>query len=65
VDIDEDVQALYGLHSKILMTTTENAWPIGRDQAITPESMKRPAGGGREYPLMALVTGQFPDAFQD
>jgi len=63
--IDQDILKKYGLEVKTLMSTTDRAWTMPASQQITSASFEPPASGGKKYPLMVTVTGQFPDAFRD
>jgi len=63
--IDQDTLKKYGLEAKTLMSTTDRAWAMPASQQLTNASFEPPASGGKQYPLMAMVTGQFPDAFRD
>jgi ABC-type uncharacterized transport system involved in gliding motility auxiliary subunit len=63
--IDQDTLKKYGLEAKTLMSTTDRAWTMPASQQLTNASFEPPASGGKQYPLMAMVTGQFPDAFRD
>lgn len=65
--IDEDKLAELGLERQVLMTTTDRAWTVPGDagsEALN-EALMNPPKTGKQYPLMAMVTGQFPDAFRD
>ena len=46
------------------MSTTNRAWTVPGTEEITPATFEKPASG-KQYPLMAMVTGQFPDAYKD
>lgn len=64
LDINEDKLKENKLESKVVMTTSESAWEVKADAPITENSFKEPAKGeGKALPLMAVVKGQFPDAF--
>lgn len=65
--IDQDTLKKYGLEAKTLMTTTDRAWSVqGKEskEIIQDALLKKPASG-QKYPLMAMITGQFPDAYRD
>jgi len=63
--LDEEKLKKHSLDAKPLMWTSDNAWSIPSTQQPTAESFEQPAAGTKRYPLMAMVTGQFPDAFKD
>jgi len=62
--LDKDALKKCGLNAKTLISTTDRAWTAPAGQAISEAVFKPPATGAK-YPLMAMVTGQFPDAFKD
>lgn len=62
LDLKEDKLKELGLEAKTLMRTTESAWSIPGDVQLTGQSFEAPATG-QSYPLVAVVTGQFPDAY--
>jgi len=49
----------------VLMQSSDHSWSVSRDDALTAEAFDDPTEFGGPYPLMALVEGQFPDAFAD
>ncbi len=51
------------LEAKTLMSTSASAWKITKDAKLTSDSFEPPAKG-EKYPLMAMISGQFPDAFE-
>ncbi len=65
LDLNAETLAKHGLQSKVLMTTTDRAWALPASETLTNETCTPPASGGKTYPLMAMITGQFPDAFKD
>ncbi len=59
--LDESRLADNGLEARVLATTGERAWKAATPQQITlepPESTER-------YPIMAHVSGRFPDVYAD
>ncbi|MBW7863958.1 MAG: ABC transporter permease subunit [Candidatus Hydrogenedens sp.] len=52
-----------GLESQVLMRTTDGAWDIPANAQMTQGSFEQPPSGTRSFPLMAMVSGQFPDAY--
>ncbi|MDZ4858430.1 MAG: Gldg family protein [Candidatus Hydrogenedentes bacterium] len=64
LDIKEDELKKSGLTSDVVMTTTDGAWTVPADQKLSNEDIEVPAQG-QQYPLMAVVSGQFPDAYKD
>ena len=62
--IDEEKLAEHGLEVKTLMYTSDGAWEWPKDVPLTSASFERPSTGEGPYPLMVMVTGQFPDAFE-
>jgi ABC-type transport system involved in multi-copper enzyme maturation permease subunit/ABC-type uncharacterized transport system involved in gliding motility auxiliary subunit len=74
--MDEEQLKKHNLDAQVLMSTSDQGWvrpesefrtlktaffstPNGEDAFLEPE------GGLKKYPLMAMVTGQFPDAYKD
>jgi len=62
--IDEDELTKHALEAKTLMCSSDEAWTLSSAVTPTAESFTQPASTKR-YSLMAMVTGQFPDAFKD
>lgn len=62
--IDEEKLAENGLEAKILMSTSEQAWKVAANAPLTSQSIKKPSDGLEQFPVMALVRGQFPDAYE-
>ncbi len=61
---DEKLQK-HGLEVATLMNSSEQSWTVS-PEAFTEANFKGPADGQySQYPLMAMVTGQFPDVFKD
>jgi len=48
----------------VLMRSTPKSWKVSKDADVTTASFQPPATGTQSYPLMVLVKGQFPDAFE-
>ncbi|HDP35668.1 MAG TPA: hypothetical protein ENN29_11240, partial [Candidatus Hydrogenedentes bacterium] len=65
LELDEEKLMELGLDAEVLMRTSDRAWAIDADAPMTQASFQSPSTGARAYPLMALVSGQFPDAFAD
>jgi ABC-type uncharacterized transport system involved in gliding motility auxiliary subunit len=71
LEIDGDKLDELGLDHAVLMTTTGRARTIPETapQEVVNEQimayMENEPADGTEYPLMVLVSGQFPDAFAD
>ncbi len=63
LELDEERLAELGLEAETLMYTSDRAWSIPADAPMTQASFEEPSTG-QAYPLMALVTGQFPDVFE-
>lgn len=63
--LDEEKLAENGLTSKVLMSTSDQAWKVDRNNELTSEAFEVPAVLSGPYPLMAMVEGQFPDAYKD
>lgn len=63
--LDQEKLDRNGLVAKILMSTSDRAWTVPKDTAFaTMDDFEEPASGKQSYPLLAMVTGQFPDAYQ-
>ncbi|HUW59857.1 MAG TPA: Gldg family protein [Candidatus Bathyarchaeia archaeon] len=65
LSINEETLGKHGLESKVLMSTTDRAWSIPGSGTLTNDTCTPPETGGKSFPLMAMVAGQFPDAFKD
>jgi hypothetical protein len=64
LDINEEKLKEHNLESKIVMTSSESAWEVPAADPITATSFDEPANAERKaFPLMAVVKGQFPDAY--
>ena len=63
--LEADTLKKNGLDVKTLMSTTKDAWTIPGDAPLTANLFDKPDKAGQQYPLMAMVTGQFPDAYKD
>ena len=63
LEVDEEELKKHGLEARTIMWTSDGAWTIPDSEQPTGESFNQPADTKR-YPLMAMVTGQFPDAFK-
>ncbi|MFO7775639.1 MAG: Gldg family protein [Candidatus Hydrogenedentota bacterium] len=61
LDIDSDQLSENGLDTRVLMTTSERAWKVASPAQITLEP---PETGLDQYPLMAYVSGAFPDVYE-
>ena len=62
--IDEEKLQKHGLDCRVIVKSSPKAWKRPSAQNLTQEMIEQPAEG-EQYPLMAMVTGQFPDAFGD
>jgi len=62
---DEDTLKKYDLEHQVLMSTSERAWTVPAGQTVSGASFKAPTSALEQYPLMAMVTGQFPDVYKD
>ena len=62
--IDQEELKKHGLEARVIMHTSDKAWTAPPDAQLSQELFEPPADGD-QYPLMALVTGQFPDAYKD
>lgn len=65
--IDEDELKKHDLDAKVLMSTSDGAWKVaaGTEGRLTQADIAQPETGTKRYPLMVMVTGQFPDAYKD
>ncbi len=63
LEMNEAKMKELGLESQVLMRTTDGAWSVPADAQMTQASFQQPAEGTRAFPLMAMVSGQFPDAY--
>lgn len=52
------------LDVETLMNSSDKAWTIAKDAALTSDSFKAP-DSGKSFPLMVWTKGQFPDAYAD
>ncbi len=65
LDMDKAKMDQSGLKPEVLMSSSPQSWAIGAKEPMSEASFKVPESGTQAYPLMALVTGQFPDAYKD
>ncbi len=63
--LDEAKLGELSLQAETLMSTSGSAWTVAADAPMTQSSFQAPTSGGKAYPLMAMISGQFPDAFKD
>jgi ABC-type transport system involved in multi-copper enzyme maturation permease subunit len=63
--IDPDTLKKNGLDNKVLISTTKQAWTVPGSKTLTQQDLVPPAAGGNQFPLMAMITGQFPDAYKE
>lgn len=52
------------LEKTILLRTSEEAWQLPYAPKYSDRDFKPPAGARAQYPLMAMVRGQFPDVYR-
>ena len=64
LEIDETKLTENGLEATTLMSTTEGAWTWPKEETLVAAAFEPPAQATGPYPLMAMVTGQFPDLFE-
>jgi len=64
LNIDADELKKHELEAKTLISTSPDAWTLAGDATLTSASFEKPASGTKQYPLMAMINGQFPDAFK-
>lgn len=60
--LDEAKLAENQLDVTTLISTTDRAWTVP-PETLTQDSFEPPAGSRTALPIMAMVTGQFPDAY--
>ncbi|MFP6582760.1 MAG: Gldg family protein [Candidatus Hydrogenedentota bacterium] len=65
LEIDEEKLGKLDLEAKVLITTSKRSWTTPNDPKLSASVFDEPAETQGRYPLMALVEGQFPDAFAD
>lgn len=63
--LDEAKLKEAGLSHNVLMSTTSGAWTVPSAAPMNQSSFEPEGKETKAYPLMAMVTGQFPDAFKD
>ena len=65
--VEKDKLAELGLTCQPLMTTTDRAWTIpgNAEGELLNQALTQTEEGDEQYTLMAMITGQFPDAFKD
>lgn len=61
--LDEDKLADLDLTSTVLMSTSDRAWTVNTSAPMTQQAFEPPASGLQQYPVMAMISGQFPDAY--
>ncbi|MDQ1256405.1 MAG: transp aux protein, partial [Candidatus Hydrogenedentes bacterium] len=65
LNIDAEKLKQFGLEAKTLMESSDKAWTKPASQTLGGNVFDQPTDGLKKFPLMALVKGQFPDAFKD
>ena len=65
LSIDEVEMGKYGLKAEVLMSTSKNSWKAPGAIPPTAATFDEPATGKQAYPIMARITGQFPDVYKD
>ncbi|MBI5091310.1 MAG: Gldg family protein [Candidatus Hydrogenedentes bacterium] len=65
--LDQDKLKQNGLEAKVIMNSGKSAWKVAKDAPLSRSVLEQPGPDAelKQYPLMAMVTGQFPDAFKD
>ena len=63
--MDDTEMGKYGLTSEVLMSTSTNAWKAPGAIPPTAATFDEPATGQQAYPIMAKISGQFPDVYSD
>ncbi len=63
LELDQDKLDELGLQARVIMSTSDRAWSVPATAQLSRASFLPPTDGVRQYPLMAIVEGQFPDAF--
>ena len=65
LDLDESKLGELGLTAKAIMHSSDRAWLCDTASQLTASMFQEPTNAERKaYPLMAIVEGQFPDAFK-
>jgi ABC-type uncharacterized transport system involved in gliding motility auxiliary subunit len=62
VDLNNDVLAKNGLDAEVIASTSSRAWEIPENEQLSQQSIEGPESG-EAYPVMAKISGTFPDAF--
>lgn len=62
--LDDGKLSELGLQSRTLMTSSQNSWKRSHE-GMTSDIFIEPTTPEGPYPLMAMIQGQFPDAFAD
>jgi ABC-2 type transport system permease protein len=65
VTLDENTLRAHGLEAQVLMETSKEAWTVPADVPLTADVFDVPGSGLAQYPVMAMIQGQFPDAYAD
>ncbi|MEK7794864.1 MAG: GldG family protein, partial [Candidatus Hydrogenedentota bacterium] len=63
LQLDDDTLKDTKLDVRPLLYSTANSWTIGDTSSLTQASFVKPDTGLQKFPLMAMVTGQFPNAY--
>lgn len=63
LELEQDKLDELGLQARVVMSTSDRAWTVPASAQLSRNSFQAPASGGKQYPLMAVIEGQFPDAF--
>jgi len=64
LELDEDKLEESGLDHKVVMSSSPRSWTVPSSMQLTASAFEEPPTSDMQsYPLMAVVEGQFPDAF--
>jgi ABC-2 type transport system permease protein len=65
LELTEDKLKANGLEARVVMRSSENAWTVDPGAKMTSATFEQPMESEQDqYPLMAVIEGQFPDAFE-
>jgi hypothetical protein len=65
VKLDDAKLKQLNLNAKVVMHSSDQSWTVPGDAPLTKTSFSQPADPKelKQYPLMAVIDGQFPDAY--
>lgn len=65
LELKPDELKKHGLTATELMWSSDKAWTVPASAPVEGAYFEAPQSGTKAYPVMAMITGQFPDVYKD